>query len=264
MKTELFSVEGKKVKEIEVPSVFSVKIREDIVKKAFEAEKRIQPYGPSPTAGRRHSASGRIRHIRHKWRTAYGRGISRVPRKTMWRRGTQFYWIGAEVSGTRGGRQAHPPVVEKMMQEKRLNKKEAIMALNSAIASTSNENMIKKRYERLSEVKNLKLPIVIESNLEKIKTKNFLVSVEKILGNLSVVAGKTKSVRAGKGKLRNRKYQKSKGVLLVTGNDENIKTKAVDSRKVNELMIGDLYPLGRLAIYTEKAIKDIEKMGEEK
>ena len=27
----------------------------------------------------------------------------------MWRRSTQFYWIGAEVSSTRGGRRADPP-----------------------------------------------------------------------------------------------------------------------------------------------------------
>lgn len=261
MKAEILSLDGKKIKEIELPSVFSTKIRDDIVKKAFEVEKRIQPYGPSPTAGRRHSASGRIRHIRHKWRTAYGKGISRIPRKTMWRRGTQFYWVGAETSGTRGGRQAHPPMVEKMMKEKRLNKKEAIIAFNSAIASTINEKMVRNRYERLNNSKFMKLPIVIESKLEGIKTKNFLDSVEKMLGDLSIVK-KEKSVRAGKGKLRNRKYQKSKGVLLITGNKENVKTKAMDSRKVNELEIKDLYPLGRLTIYTENAIKDLEAMEE--
>ena len=70
---------------------------------------------------------------------------------------------------------------------------------------------------------------------------------------------KEKSIRAGKGKLRNRKYKSSQGVLIITGNEEELKTKTIDSLKVNDLTITDLYPLGRVVIYTEKSLKDLEE-----
>jgi len=75
---------------------------------------------------------------------------------------------------------------------------------------------------------------------------------------LYVVAESEKSVRAGRGKLRNRKYKKTPGVLIVVGNDEEIKTNVFDVRKVKEICVGDLYPLGRLVVYTENALKDLE------
>jgi large subunit ribosomal protein L4e len=258
MKTELLSIEGKKVKEIELPSLFSTGFREDIIKKVFEAEKTIQPYAPDIMAGKKQSASGRIRHIRHKWRTAYGKGISRIPRKTMWRRGTQFYWIGAEISSARGGRRAHPPKILSMMKDSKINKKEYIMALKSAIASTAESKFIGMKYERLSDVKINKLPIVVESKIIELKTSKLIESINKILGELFIVAKSEKKIRAGKGKSRNRKYKKSAGMLLILGNKEDIKTKAIESKRINELEIKDLYPAGRVIVYTENAIKDLE------
>lgn len=260
MKTEILSTDGKKIKEIELPSWFSETIREDIVKKVFEAEKTMQPYGPSPMAGRRHSASGRIRHIRHKWRTAYGKGISRVPRKTMWRRGTQFYWIGAEVSGTRGGRRAHPPKPESMINDKKINAKEQKIALKSAIAGTASEKNLILRYDKISKDKMQKLPIVAEGKITELKTKELALSLKKILGGLYEVALPEKKIRAGKGKMRNRKYKKSRGMLIITGKNEKMMANIAESKKINEIEVSDLYPLGRLAVYTENAIKEIENM----
>jgi large subunit ribosomal protein L4e len=259
MKTEILSIEGKKIKEIELPSVFSVKVREDIIKKIFEAEKKIQPYGPDPKAGRQSSASGRIRHIRHKWRTAYGKGISRIPRKTMWRRGTQFYWVGAEVSGTRGGRRAHPPKMIHFLEEKKINKKEKTLALKSAISSTSHSEFLSQRYSKINETK-IKLPIVVESKISGLKTKDLFTSLKKILGEMFVVAKKSESIRCGKGKARNRKNKKTQGALIITGNDEKIKTSVLDSKKVKDLEIKDLYPVGRIVVYTEDSIKDLEAL----
>ncbi len=264
MKTQILSIDGKKIKEVDLPSVFSTKIREDIIKKCFETEKIMQPYGPHFMAGRHHSASGRIRHIRHKWGSAYGRGISRVPRKTMWRRGTQFYWIGAEISSARGGRRAHPPKVESMMKERKVNKKETRLAMKSAIASTSKEDLIKSRYLRLSSENIPKLPIIVESKFSKLKAKELVNSINSLLNKNSEVAFREKSIRSGKGKIRNRKYKKSAGVLIITGNKESVTTKMFDNKKVNELEIRDFYPLGRLVIYTEDAIKDLENFQGEK
>ncbi len=260
MKAQVLSVKGEKLKEVELPSIFSEKIRDDILKRAFETEKIWQPYGSNPKAGRRHSASGIIRHLRHVWKSGYGQGRSRIPRKIMWRRGSQFYWIGAEVSSTRGGRRAHPPKVVGTLKIKRLNKKEFLKALKSAIASTTKINYVKERYPKLKEVKEINLPIIAESKITELKSKEFTDFVERSLGEAKDIAVINKKVRAGKGKSRNRKYKYSRGILVVIGKEEEMKIKSIENKKARELTISDLYPAGRLVIYTEGAIKDLETL----
>ena len=66
MKTKIFDAEGKRTKEMELPSFFSETVRDDIVAKVLEASKSMQPYAPSLVAGKQHSASGIIRHARRK------------------------------------------------------------------------------------------------------------------------------------------------------------------------------------------------------
>jgi len=258
MKAKIINKEGKK-KEIELPRFFSGKIREDIINKAIEIEKKHHPYSPEILAGMKYSASGKIRHMRHKWKTAYGYGISRVPRKIMWRRGNQFYWIGATVSGTVGGRRAHPPKIKK---EKKINKKEYFLALKSAIASTASLEFLKKRYKRLEnkEIK-ISLPLVIDSSVLNLKTKEFINFLKKLLGELYEIALQKKSVRAGKGKLRGRRYKKNAGLLLIIGKNEEKKIKGIDVKKSNNVLVSDIGKEGgRLAIYTENAIKELAKL----
>ncbi|MCX8158702.1 MAG: 50S ribosomal protein L4 [Candidatus Pacearchaeota archaeon] len=252
IKTTLYSSAGTKKEEISLPEIFSSKIREDICAKLFEATKEIQPYAPFAEAGKRHSASGTISKRRHKWKGSYGKGISRVPRKKMWRRGNQFYWIAAEVSSVRGGRRAHPPKLIKKL--KKINKNEIKLAIASAIASTANKQIILSRYSSLKEINP---PYVIEELPSK--TKDLIASLEKIFGSAFSIAMKNKKVRAGKGKARGRKYKSNAGLLIVIGKDEHAKFKGIDIVKSNELSISDLYPLGRLTIYTKKAIKDLEE-----
>jgi len=93
------------------------------LQKFWKQKKSQQPYAPSPVAGKQHSASGKIRHRRHVWKSHYGQGISRIPRKSVSRRGDRFNWIGAEISSTRGGRRAHPPKILSMINTKKITKK---------------------------------------------------------------------------------------------------------------------------------------------
>ena len=104
MKTKLVDKTGKAGKEIDLPKNFSSKIRPDILAKVFEAQKLIyaQNYGAKEGAGAQYSASGILKHKRHDWKSAYNKGISRIPRKIMSRSGSSFNWVGATVSGTRG------------------------------------------------------------------------------------------------------------------------------------------------------------------
>lgn len=242
-KTKILTIEGKEGREIELPKVFSSNIREDIAQKCFEIEKKWQPYAPEYNAGKKHSASGKIKRRRKAWKSGYGHGISRVPRKIFWRRGTQFYWVAAEVASTRGGRRAHPPRIEHFQKKLKINKKEKILALNSGFAATASPDWIKRRYSTITNI-NLKLPLIIESEILKLKAKNFLASLKNILNDVYEKALKNK---------------KQAGLLLVTGKDENYKTKMVEIRKINKVEMKDLWPLGRLAVYTEQAIKDFRE-----
>ncbi|MCH7568241.1 MAG: 50S ribosomal protein L4 [Nanoarchaeota archaeon] len=254
VKTILYDIKGKKKGNVELPNIFASKIREDIVAKYLEVSKFIQPYATDPEAGKKHSASGTISHKRHDWKGHYGRGISRIPRKTMWRRGTQFMWIGAEVSSTRGGRRSHPP--KGIGKEKKINKKEIKLAMNSAFAATADDKYILKRYDSINKL-NIKVPIVIESGLDEAKTKDILSMLKNILGEFNSIIFKNKKIRAGRGKSRGRKYKSNAGLLLVKGKDEKIKMSRVDIKSINEISILDLYPLGRLTVYTEKALEEL-------
>jgi len=260
MKANILSIEGKKIKEIDLPKCFSKEIREDLISKVLEVKKTKQPYAPSLVAGKQHSASGKMRHRRHVWQTHYGKGMSRVPRKVMSRRGTQFNWVGAEVSAMRGGRRAHPPKVLSMINTQKINKKELKIAFGSAISATANEKMMIKKYGKLKDKKIENLPLIVESKLVSLKTKDLISSLKKVLGEqLFELALKKKTVRSGKGKARGRKYKSNAGLLLVMGEKEKLKTNAFDISDIRNLSIVDLAKggVGRLTLYTENAIKEL-------
>jgi len=71
----------------------------------------MQAQGSKKGAGAGYSASGIIRRRRNVWKTGYGKGMARVPRKIMSRSGSSFNWVGATVAQTVGGRKAHSPKI---------------------------------------------------------------------------------------------------------------------------------------------------------
>ncbi|MEK6913996.1 MAG: 50S ribosomal protein L4 [Nanoarchaeota archaeon] len=260
MKSKILDINGKEKGNIELPKFFSEFVREDIVAKVLEAKKMKQPYSPSPVAGKQNSASGNIQHTRNVWKTMQGKGISRVPRKIMSRRGSQFNWVGAEIPNARGGRRAHPPKIESMINTKKINKKELEVALRSALSATANEKIVSEKYERLNGKKLSGLPFVVEPKLLSLNIKELVLSLEKILGkDLFEVAIKKRKVRSGIGKLRGRKYKKNAGLLLVIGDKEKLKTNIIDVKMVKSLNVTDLAAggAGRLTIYTEQAVKEL-------
>jgi len=260
MKTNILDINGKKKSTIDLPICFSQTIREEIISKVLEVKKSKQPYSPSPVAGKQHAAKGKLVHRRHVWRSGYGRGWSRVPRKIFSRRGSQFNFEAAEVPHAKGGMRAHPPKVDSMINTRKINKKELKVALMSAISATANKKRVAKKYSRLKEENIENLPLVVESKIVSLKAKELISSLKKILGkDLFKLALKKKSVRSGRGKLRGRKYKSNAGVLLVTGKDEKLKTNAFEVTNTKNLSVVDLAKggEGRLTIYTENAVKDL-------
>src|SRR3989338_3885421 len=261
MKTKVLDINGQTKKTIELPKFFENKIREDIVAKILELKKRQQPYSPSSVAGKQHAAKGKIVHRRHVWRSGYGRGQSRVPRKMLSQKGTKFNWVAAEVPQARGGMRTHPPKILHFLKELKINKKENKIAFESALSATGNKKFVEKKYGRIENI-NKEIPFVVESEILNLKTKPFFESLKKILGeDLFSVAIVKKASRSGKGKLRGRKYKHNAGLLIVLGEKENIKINNFDVAQTKTLNVTDLAKggLGRLTIYTEQAVKELEE-----
>lgn len=260
MKSKVLDIQGKEKKSIELPKAFSAKIREDIVAKVLEAQKKRHPYSPSPVAGKQHSAKGKIVHRRHVWRSGYGRGQSRVPRKIFSQKGSSFNWEAAEVPQARGGMRTHPPKVEHFLKELKINKKEIKIAFESALSATADKEKVTKRYSSLNGKKVENAPFVVESQILELKTKQLLESIKKILGDyLFELAVQKKSVRSGKGKMRGRKYKTNSGMLVIIGKDEKLRVNVFDVVPANALNVADLARggLGRLTLYTENSIKEL-------
>ncbi|MGC9309291.1 MAG: uL4 family ribosomal protein [Candidatus Nanoarchaeia archaeon] len=246
MKAKLIDKTGKAIKDIELPKNFSVKPRKDIIKKVVRIEELSsrQIYGAKPGAGSQYSASGKLKHRRHKWKTTYGRGISRIPRKMFSVHGNSFNWEGATIPGTRGGRKAHAPRAERNLSRK-VNKKELRKAFDSAFSITINKEWLKEN--------NIE-GIIFTSEIFKLNTKDLMKLIKKIFPEKAF----NKKRRAGKGKRRGRQYKINK-VLLITGSNEGRGIKMLDVKPVSELFVGDIVPNGnnRFVAYTENAIKEI-------
>lgn len=259
MKAKILDINGNEKGSIDIPKAFEAKVREDIVAKVLESKKRQQPYSPSPVAGKQHAAKGKVRHIRHVWRSGYGRGASRVPRKIFSRKGSQFNWEGAEVPQAKGGMRAHPPKVIQFMKNLKINKKELKIAFESALSATAQERYLLKKYPTLKKL-DKKAPFIVSSEILKLKTKELLKSIKSIFGEeLFEKSIRKKSVRAGKGKLRGRKYKSNAGMIFVIGENEKLKTNLFEIQSVKRLSTEDLARggVGRLTIYTEEAIKNL-------
>ncbi len=260
MKIQALDINGKKIKDM-ASSIFDGQIRQDIVQKIAEAEKldNKQLYAPYIWAGMQTSASGNVKHNRHVWKTDRGKGLSRYPKKRMSDKGERFVWVAAAIPGVRGGRKAHPPKL--LRRELKINKKEKILGMLSALAMVCSADLIKKKYDRLKEARlELRLPLVVEEKILSLNTKQFFDSLNKILGDgLMGVALQNKNVRAGRGKTRNRKYKRNAGILLVIANNQSKKIAGLDVRNAKDLKVGDLASNGaRLVMFTEQAIKDLE------
>jgi large subunit ribosomal protein L4e len=126
---EIFDLQGKSTGKISLPNVFSTPLRPDVIKRAVLAiqSNRLQPQGRDPMAGKKTTAESR----------GTGSAIARVPRQKGGGR-------AAFAPSTVKGRQPHPPRAEKIIV-KNIPKKEAKLALISAIAATAEKDVVAAR-----------------------------------------------------------------------------------------------------------------------
>jgi ribosomal protein L4 len=126
-------------------------------------------------AGRGYSASGILRRKRHAWKVTYGKGIARSPRKIMSRHGSIFNGLGDSTLYTRRCKSTCTQTEEN--QFRKINKKELQIAINSALSGTVSSDAIFKKYS----VKLKDAGIVADASILKLKTKEFLVFLQKVL-----------------------------------------------------------------------------------
>ena len=248
---------------LELPNHFEEELRPDVVARAVLAidSHRRQPYGADPEAGMKHSAE--LSRRRRKYRGSYGFGISRVPRKILSRRGTRFMWVGALAPGTVGGRRAHAPKAEKSWSQK-INDKERHKAIRSAMAATVDRQLVELRGHRLPD----SYPFILSDDFQQIlKTKDAVAALKNIGFTEELERSRQKTIRAGRGKSRGRKYSRKKGILLVVAEQCPLEISAsnipgVEVVRVSELNASLLAPgadLGRVTLYTESAIAELKR-----
>jgi len=259
MRLKVLSITGNELGQVDLPVQFLEPVREDLIKKAVLAiqNNKRQAYGSYEQAGKRHAV--RLSKRRRAYRGSYGRGISRVPRKILSRRGTQFYWQGAFAPGTVGGRRAHPPKAEKVWKWK-INAKERRKAICSAMNAVMNKDMVAQRGHLLPK----NYPFVLAEGLERIsKTKELIKTLQNLgLGDELERVAKTK-IRAGKGKIRGRRNIIKKGVLLVVSDTKHVRkatrnipgVDVINIKRLNAEVLAPGGHPGRLAVFTTKVFE---------
>ena len=259
-KITLVGMDGTKGKELNLPSQFSESFRPDLIKRAVLVVQshNIQPSGTNPDAGKKQSS--KISKRRKDFKTTYGRGQSRTPRKILSRRGTNFYYMGAFAPNTVGGRVSHPPKAEKIWDLK-MNIQERRKAIRSAIAATMNPEIVKRRGHRVES-------LVVDSKVEELKkTKDVLEFMNKIGFEKEIERVAEKKIRSGKGKNRGRPYRKKVGPLFVVSKKCSLMRSAINLNGVDICTVKDLNAellapgtdAGRLTVWSEKALEIMDK-----
>jgi large subunit ribosomal protein L4e len=259
MTVKVFSINGSKQEEIELPIVFSTPLRADLLHRAYvnlESHK-FQTQGRYPLAGMNvvaESNSPPTGHHQARVARMHGGGGGRMGQ-------------GGGVAMVRGGRQAHPPITEKVTY-KMLNKKENKLALCSAIAATASDSLVKSHGHKIDKLGSF--PIVVSDEIESIsKTKDLAKFFDAL--NLTQDIDRLKNRlkrRSGKPMLRGRKTKIGKSILIVVKNSKNLSRATgtflgVDVKPVDSLSVLDLVPGAqpiRLTVFSKGAIEELAKI----
>ncbi len=262
MKIPVYDLKGKVKAQITVAKAFRGPVRKDIIERAFLAErsKERQPYGTDPLAGKRTSAHYHgLRHYRY---SMMNREMARM--KRIHNQG-YLSFTARFVPQAVKGRRAHPPKVEKVWKIK-VNKKERLRAILSAIAASAEKDTLLSRGHELNGVKNI--PLIIDDSLQGVrKTKELaeILAAVGLKGELERV--KKKKTRAGKGKTRGRRSRKRTGPLLIIREDKGVKMACsnipgVEATTLKELSVSLLAPgghPGRFCVWSKSALEELDK-----
>ncbi len=258
---KVYDMSGNAVEEIKLPEIFSTEYKPVVIQRAVLAAQsaKRQPYGTNPLAGKRTSA-----HYHGKRKYRYSMMNKEMARIARIHGKVGYMAMRARfVPQAVKGRRAHPPKAERIWLQK-INNKELQLAIKSAIAAAADRNLVIARGHRFEK----DVPIIFVDNLENVKkTKEMEDILEKIIGT-ELQRAKGKKIRAGKGKMRGRKYRKRKGPLMVFSRQCDALKAArnipgVDVAVADNLDIELLAPgaqAGRLLIATKSALQRLSEI----
>jgi len=258
MKLKVLDQNKVETKIVTLPLQFTEPVRKDLIKRAVLAlqSARRQKYGAKPNAGMRYASY--LSKRRNSYKSTYGIGQSRTPRKVLNRRGTRFYFVGATVPQTVGGRRAHPPKAEKEWVQK-INTKERRKAIRSALSATMSAELVASRGHKLPE----DFPFVLDTSFENIsKTKDVMIALNKLGFDQEIQRASQTTIRAGAGKRRGRKTITKKSFLFVVSKDcpllkvaaNVIGADTVPVQSLNAELLAPGTHEGRLTLFTDGAI----------
>ena len=240
---------------VPLPAVMSAPLRSDLVQFVHTnmAKNDRQAYAVSIKAGKQVSASS--------WGT--GRAVARIPR--VGGGGTSRSGQGAFGNMCRGGRMFAPTKTWRKWHRK-INTTQKRYATASAIAATAVPALLMARGHQISEVP--EVPLVLEDAIESVAKTSAAQDLLAAVGGLDDVtkAANSKQIRAGKGKMRNRRYVMRRGPLVIYSKNDGIENgfrnlPGVELCCVERLNLLQLAPgghMGRFCVWSKSAIEQLD------
>lgn len=242
---------------INLPAVFKAPIRPDVVNQVHTGlnKNNRQPYAVSSTAGEQTSAES--------WGT--GRAVSRIPRV----RGGGTSRSGAAAFGNmcRGGRMFNPNKTWRRWFRK-VNVTQRRYATCSAIAATALPALAMAKGHQIARVP--EFPLVVDDTVQAVKKTKEAVGVLRHLEAWADVerVKSSRSMRAGRGKMRNRRFVQKRGPLIIYDQDEGItlgfrNIPGITLLPVDKLNLLKLAPgghVGRFCIWTASAFAKLDQV----
>jgi large subunit ribosomal protein L4e len=253
----VFSAEGAAGSSTALPGVFLAPVRPDVVHQVTVglSKNKRQPYCVNKYAGKQVAATS--------WGT--GRAVSRIPRVRGG--GTHRSGQGAYGNMCRGGRMFAPTKTWRKWHAK-INITQRRYAACSAIAASGVTPLVMARGHKIDETP--ECPLVVDTSVESTTKTAAAVALLKKLGAYvdveKVIASRT--MRAGKGKMRNRRFVQRRGPLVIYAKDEGL-TRAfrnipgVELACVDSLNVLQLAPgghLGRFCVWTQAAFDKLDSL----
>jgi len=247
-----------KVEYVTLPSVFTSPIRPDLVADVHSrmARNKRQAYAVSKHAGHQSSAES--------WGT--GRAVARIPRVPGG--GTHRAGQGAFGNMCRGGRMFAPTKTWRRWHRKS-SLTQRRYALVSALSASAVPALVMARGHKIEQLP--EVPLVVDNkvidNVDKTSKARKLLASLKAYDDVQKVKD-SKNLRAGKGKMRNRRFVQRRGPLVVY-NEKGPLVKAfrnlpgVELCCVTRLNLLQLAPgghLGRFIVWTKDAFERLDSI----
>ncbi|CAD2218496.1 Ribosomal protein L4/L1 family/60S ribosomal protein L4 C-terminal domain containing protein, putative [Angomonas deanei] len=239
---------------VPLPAVFTAPIRSDIVQFVHTnmAKNSRQAYAVNRLSGMNHSA--------HSWGT--GRAVARIPRISGG--GSSSSGSGAFGNMCRGGRMFAPTKIFRRWHRK-INLHQKRLAVVSALAASSLPSLVMSRGHKIENIP--EVPLVVEDSIQGYEKTKEAVAFLRAIAAIDDInrVNDSRELRAGRGKMRNRRYVARRGPMLVL--PDNKGTRAfrnifgLDLANVNALNLLHLAPgghVGRFVIWTKGAFEQLD------